>query len=730
MIKESDGIVLGMVEGFRGEAASDGDIVTYTTLRIEQVLKGDIEGESLDIRDLGGVAGARAMAVSGGVSYMPGERVLVFLQQKNGEWTTYGMSLGKMTSMSLADGERILMRAVGSDVVGFGADGIREHVEVPRSEEGFLTFIRTMVSRSPRKGKVWEPNDTWFTEGQEVESYELPALGLSGEGSTQQRFGIEVTSHYPASAYTNSPFRWTVFDAGGAVTYYVSGSQPGYDSIGTAQRALAGWTNDPGSNVNLVYGGTRSLGFVQDGVNAIVYNSSTDVPSGAIGYAKWYANAQHTYKGETFYNISEGDVVMRSGLSISAAAFEEAVTHEVGHTIGFRHSDQGTPASNDAIMRSIVSGRFGSTPGPWDREALSHVYGSGITTPPPCTAPAITAQPTSRTINRGSSTTLTVTATGTGPLLYQWFLGNSGNTGSPIAGATGSSITVNPQSTTSYWVRVTNACGAVNSVAATVTVNVPPPPGTTTVRGDFNFDGIPDLVWRNIQTGQLYYWYMNGANLAGVAPPPPLADLNYKIVGAGEFNADGKQDLLFRHNVTGVNIVWYMNNTTRISTSALKTLATNWEVMSLFQYDRGVTSDILWRDRNTGQLVVWIMSGTTLSETTTIPSITMDWVPVGSGDFNLDGWWDFAWRNTNTHQVVIWYMVGNSRVSTTSLGLVPPSWEPGAVGDYNGDSWPDIVWRDTATGANALWVVQGGVVRSTLPIATEGNLAWKIFAPR
>ncbi|HEV2720135.1 MAG TPA: hypothetical protein VG323_08955, partial [Thermoanaerobaculia bacterium] len=87
-------------------------------------------------------------------------------------------------------------------------------------------------------------------------------------------------------------------------------------------------------------------------------------------------------------------------------------------------------------------------------------------------APTITTQPASVTIRKNSSTTLSVMATSPRPISYQWYTGTSGNTSSPIAGATGSSYqTPRLSATTSYWVRVSNSCGATNSATATVTVH-------------------------------------------------------------------------------------------------------------------------------------------------------------------------------------------------------------------------------------------------------------------
>jgi hypothetical protein len=104
------------------------------------------------------------------------------------------------------------------------------------------------------------------------------------------------------------------------------------------------------------------------------------------------------------------------------------------------------------------------------------VYPGNVCAPgPACTAPAITSNPSSQTIVTGQTTRLTVGATGTAPLSYQWYVGTSGNIGSPIQGATNASIDVSPSTTTSYWVRVSNSCGSADSTAAVVTVTVNTP---------------------------------------------------------------------------------------------------------------------------------------------------------------------------------------------------------------------------------------------------------------
>jgi hypothetical protein len=81
---------------------------------------------------------------------------------------------------------------------------------------------------------------------------------------------------------------------------------------------------------------------------------------------------------------------------------------------------------------------------------------------------AIVTHPASVTINSGGTTTLSVTASGTGPLTYQWYQGTS------PAGTNSSSFTTPALGiTTTYWVKVTNVANpsGANSNVATVTVN-------------------------------------------------------------------------------------------------------------------------------------------------------------------------------------------------------------------------------------------------------------------
>lgn len=93
-------------------------------------------------------------------------------------------------------------------------------------------------------------------------------------------------------------------------------------------------------------------------------------------------------------------------------------------------------------------------------------------------APTITTQPVSQSISTGLMATLTVTATGSPTLTYQWYQGQSGDTTTPLGGATGATFETQPlTATTSYWVQVSNLVGSVNSATATITVLAAPTVG-------------------------------------------------------------------------------------------------------------------------------------------------------------------------------------------------------------------------------------------------------------
>ena len=93
------------------------------------------------------------------------------------------------------------------------------------------------------------------------------------------------------------------------------------------------------------------------------------------------------------------------------------------------------------------------------------------------TAPTITSEPTNQTVVVGQTATLSVTATGTPPLSYQWGFDTTN-----MAGATNAILVlpdVQPTNAGVYAVVVGNLAGSMPSSNAVLTVNPPPVLGLT-----------------------------------------------------------------------------------------------------------------------------------------------------------------------------------------------------------------------------------------------------------
>jgi formylglycine-generating enzyme required for sulfatase activity len=85
-------------------------------------------------------------------------------------------------------------------------------------------------------------------------------------------------------------------------------------------------------------------------------------------------------------------------------------------------------------------------------------------------APSIIIQPASDNLSSGVEATLTVEANGSIPLIYQWYQGELGTTTSPVGTNSATFTTPELNAPRSYWVRVSNSAGSINSILATLTV--------------------------------------------------------------------------------------------------------------------------------------------------------------------------------------------------------------------------------------------------------------------
>jgi len=527
LVKRAEAIVIATAVESHSELRDGGRVVTVATLRVERLLKGSVS-ESVQLVELGGAVGNRMTFVPGAPRYDDGKRYLVFLHTNNvGEWMTFGFGLGKFEFVSDLRGRELLTRGEPEEKI-FGldeADGSL-HVEKLRGGPEFLTFIESRIaSDAPAR-------ETYFVSPSDVVLATFPEFRARAE-----RF-IPIAQSTRPSYLLSGNYRWQSPSAPFLHCCNAQTGGAGLDGPSASSAAMAAWNSVSGAGINYTLTGPEpnqaqvpnGLAGAPDGKNDIIFNDRHGIvgASGAVAVGGISNNGPSYSLGDgfTYFATTEVDIETGSNLPsfVDQSLYTQLLTHELGHTLGFRHANGSanplSPQNNDggcqspspcaaigqAIMASSINkpNNIGSL-GQWDLDAAQTVYGSG----PVCTPPSIGTQPGDVTITAGQSTTLSVGATGTS-LTYQWYIGTSGNTGTPAPNGTSNQLFVSPSTTTSYWVKVSACTTSVNSRAATVTVNCAPPSAPTPLASPSSISSGQSSFLSVSPTGSgpfTYQWY-------------------------------------------------------------------------------------------------------------------------------------------------------------------------------------------------------------------------------
>ena len=285
-------------------------------------------------------------------------------------------------------------------------------------------------------------------------------------------------------------------------------------------------TNLPGANVLFTVEAVEATGYQWK------FNGTNLAGGTSSAYTRTNAQASHAGNYSVLISNLNGSVLSSNAaltLNIipTISAGPQSQTTNQGQNATFTVTASGTAtlsyqwrflgvniagATNSIYVRSGVQPNdAGAYSVVVKNSAGSAVSGDAILTVR--TPPTILSDPVDQTVNPGVPVSFTVSASGAGSLSYQWnFNGNV------IAGATNTIYSIaSPQQSNagSYSVIVSNLAGAVQSDAATLTVNIPPsisnqPDDQSVETGDtvvfaVSADG----------TGPLFYqWFFNNSPIA------------------------------------------------------------------------------------------------------------------------------------------------------------------------------------------------------------------------
>src|SRR5215831_7389584 len=136
-------------------------IFTYITLKVQEMLKGQITERRIVIKELGGQAGDRLSVVYGNPEFKVGEEVLVYLDTwKDGSLRTHQMFLGKFSIIrDQKTGRDFAVRDSGNEHVTVlpSPDGKKVGIITDRMEVSeYIAMVRSRLKANLRQSRMFE----------------------------------------------------------------------------------------------------------------------------------------------------------------------------------------------------------------------------------------------------------------------------------------------------------------------------------------------------------------------------------------------------------------------------------------------------------------------------------------------------------------------------------------------------------------------------------------------
>ena len=354
MIIQARAIIRGRVLAIETGLDEQDRVYTYVTIRVREVLKGQITQRKIVLKQPGGVYGARGSIVFGAPEFAVAEHVLLYLDTwRDGSLRVHQMLLGKFAVIEDPNtGARFAVRNSPPNsvqVLGQSSQGpITNRMEL----SAYTAMVRERLSANRSAAREFEARAYGG-----VPVLERP----SGYILDSQKGDLEAQFHL-----WNPPTRWFEPDNGQSVVFKVNtdGAPPQVENSVIA--AANAWSSVAGSALRVADGGTTTTCglFAIDGVNSISFNncdgyfSGSGTCSGGVLAVTSIASFDHfqtrIVNGVTFFKAIEANLTFNPFAACSfgdPCQLQEIITHEMGHGLGLHHSWDSTfggiPSASD-----------------------------------------------------------------------------------------------------------------------------------------------------------------------------------------------------------------------------------------------------------------------------------------------------------------------------------------------------------------------------------------------